>query len=64
MPCRCCEDVDLAPRRRVYGPPPWAGYWAWPVVGPTKAERREWLQAHKKRLQERLADIDEELSKS
>lgn len=64
MPCRCCADVvESAPGGRVYGPPPWAGYGDWPVVGPTKAERREWLEAHKKRLQERLSDVDDELNK-
>jgi len=64
MPCWCCEEVvEPAFGRRVYGPPPWVGYGDWPMVGPTKAERREWLEAHEKRLQERLADIEDELNK-
>jgi hypothetical protein len=47
---------------RGYGPPPWARYWGWPFAGPTKAERKEWLEAFKKHLEERLAEVNEELS--
>ncbi len=65
MPCRCCWDiVEWAPGRYEYGPPPWAGYWGGPFAEPpTKAERKEWLEARRERLQERLADVDDELSK-
>ncbi len=65
MPCCCCADVtEFAPRERGYGPPPWAGYWGGPFAEPpTKAERKEWLEARRKRLQERLADVDDELGK-
>lgn len=60
----CWHEPEFAPGpmrgwMRGYGPPPWA--WCW--YGPTKAERKEWLEALKKRLEERLADINEELSK-
>jgi len=64
MWCRCCGDVPVfAPRGREYGPPPWAWRWGSPFWEPTKAERREWLEAYKKRLQEHLTDVDDELSK-
>jgi hypothetical protein len=39
-----------------------AGGWSC-AEPPTKAERKEWLEARKRRLQERLADTDEELGK-
>ncbi len=57
----------------VFGVPPWAWHvgvgvgWAggvdfiWPF-GPTKAQRREWLEAFKKHLEEVLAEVNEELS--
>jgi len=48
---------------RAFGPPPWAWRWSWPFAGPTKAERKEWLEALKKHLEERLAEVNEELSK-
>lgn len=34
------------------------GYGFW---GPTKPERKEWLEAFKKHLEERLAEVNEEL---
>jgi hypothetical protein len=70
--CRCCWDwqPEFALRERAYAPP-WAGRWwgqggprfGWPDAGPTKTERKEWLEALKKHLEERVADINEELSK-
>lgn len=66
---RCCwGEPEFAPGpmrgwMRGYGPPPWAWRWGWPFAGPTKAERKEWLEAFKKHLEERLADVNEELSK-
>ncbi len=57
-------------RGRGYGPPPWAGRgwetgpgFGWPFGGPTKAERKESLEAFKKHLEERLADVNDELGK-
>ncbi len=63
--CRCCADVvEFATRERGYGPPPWAGCRGGSFAEPpTKAERKEWLEARRKRLQERLADVDDELNK-
>jgi len=66
---RCCWDEPKFASGaghgwgRAYGPPPWAWRWGWPFAGPTKAERKEWLEAFKKHLEERLADVNEELSK-
>jgi hypothetical protein len=34
----------------------------WPF-GPTKAQRRKWLEAFKQHLEEVLAEVNEELSK-
>lgn len=64
----CWDDPRFAPRpmrgwMRGYGPPPWAWHWGWPFAGPTKTERKEWLEAFKKHLEERLAEVNEELSK-
>lgn len=39
------------------------GY-GWHLGGPTKTERREWLEALKKHLEERLAEVEEELTKT
>lgn len=64
MSCRCCGEIsESASGGREYGPPAWAGRWDWLLGEPTKGERREWLEAYKKRLQERLADVDDELNK-
>lgn len=72
----CCQPEPVHHERhgwgRGYGPPPWAWRWAWeggpyagwPFAGPTRAERKEWLEALKKHLEERLADVNEELSKA
>lgn len=58
----------------VFSGPPWAWHvgvgmgWTsemgfiWPF-GPTKAQRRRWLEAFKQHLEELLADVNEELSK-
>jgi len=66
----CCywgePEFSPGPMRRwgrAFGPPPWAWRWSWPFAGPTKAERKEWLEALKKHLEERLAEVNEELSK-
>jgi hypothetical protein len=64
MPCWCCADISEFALERRYGPPPWAGCWGGPFAEPpTKAEHKDWLEARRKRLQERLADVDDELSK-
>lgn len=64
MWCSCCAEVPaFVPRGRAYGPSPWAWRWGSPFWEPTKAERREWLEAYKKRLQEQLADVDDDLGK-
>ena len=34
---------------------------AWGFGGPTKAERKEWLEELRKRLEERLSDVTEEI---
>jgi len=71
--CYCCDEPAAVHHGRHgwgrgYGPPPWAWeggpYFGWPFAGPTKAERKEWLEALKKHLEERLADVSEELSKA
>ena len=53
--------------RKPYGPPPWweeeAPRWGWWWGGPTKSERKEWLEALKKHLEERLEEVNEELKK-
>lgn len=72
----CCDEPEFAywrhwEGRRHFGPPPWAPRWGWergqgfgwPFAGPTKAERKEWLKAFKQHLEERLADVNEELEK-
>jgi|YNPNPStandDraft_1061719.scaffolds.fasta_scaffold29528_2 hypothetical protein len=68
----CCDDMpEWAERRaRRWGasfPPPWAGSgYGWefgPMWQPGKAERKEWLEALKKHLEARLADVNEELGK-
>lgn len=72
----CCGEPEFTPGvgrgwGRGYGPPPWAWprwgesgpRWGWPFAGPTKAERKEWLEAFKKHLEGRLADVNEELGK-
>lgn len=60
----CWDEPRFAPGpMRGYGPPPWAWHWGWPFAGPTKTERKEWLEAFKKHLEERLAEVNEELSK-
>jgi hypothetical protein len=64
MTCPCCEWGPAAgPWSRVHAPPPWA--WAgWgPWAGPSKTEQKEWLEHMKRRLEERLREIDEELSR-
>jgi hypothetical protein len=37
------------------------GGFGWDYGGPTKAERKEWLEAFKKHLEERLSDVNEEI---
>jgi len=59
----CCGGPEQAFRSGVYGPPPWAHRWGRWYGWPTKAERKEWLEEHKKRLQEELSDVEEELGK-
>ncbi len=74
----CCDEPEFAhgrhrEGRRHFGPPPWAsrGGWGseggprfgWPFAGPTKAERKGWLETFKQHLEERLADVNEELEK-
>ena len=39
------------------------GGFGWSYGGPTKAERKEWLEGFKKHLEERLSDVNEELGK-
>ncbi len=38
------------------------GGMGWSYGGPTKAERKEWLEGFKKHLEERLSDVNEELA--
>lgn len=45
-----------------YGPPPSARF-GWGGFGPTKAERKERLESFKKHLEERLAEVAEELGR-
>jgi ABC-type transporter lipoprotein component MlaA len=72
----CCDEPAFAYGRRWrgrhhYGPPFWAARWGWeggphfdwPFAGPSKAERKEWLEAFKQHLEERLAEVNEELEK-
>ena len=60
--------------RKPYGPPPWSPWqeveetphpprWGWWWGGPTKSERKGWLEALKKHLEERLEEVNEELKK-
>jgi len=38
------------------------GGFGWAYGGPTKAERKEWLEEFKKHLEERLSDVNEEIA--
>ncbi len=55
--------------RKPYGPPPWweeeapHPHWGWYWGGPTKSERKRWLEELKKHLEERLEEVNEELKK-
>ena len=59
--------------RKAYGHPPWSPWhgaeetphprWGWSWGGPAKSERKEWLEALKKHLEERLDEVNEELKK-
>ncbi|MCL5951925.1 MAG: hypothetical protein M1132_09420 [Chloroflexi bacterium] len=69
----CCEEETDSEERRGrrwgagYGPPPWAGSgYGWgfgPTWMPGPAERKETLEALKKHLEARLADVNAELGK-
>ena len=71
----CCGEREFAHAERGwgrgYGPPPWAGWedwergarYGWRYAEPTKAERKDALEAFKKHLEERLADVNDELGK-
>lgn len=66
--CQCYADEPGPAHERSwahghrYGPPPWARFW-WGGYGPTKTERKESLEAFKKHLEERLAEVAEELGR-
>lgn len=66
--CRCCSGSPAGPegeafRGRMCGPAPWAPRWRHGYERPTKAERKEWLEEQKRRLQEELSEVDDELGK-
>ncbi len=46
-----------------YGPPPWMWSRGSGEYGPTKSEHKEDLEALKKHLEERLAEVNEALGK-
>jgi hypothetical protein len=60
--CGCCDPREVF-RGGAYGPSPWSRQWGRWWGRPTKAERKEWLEVHKKQLQEELSDVEEELGK-
>lgn len=65
----CCYGPGLAAGwkrewERGYGPPPrtcWEPSWGLRSDWPTRTEYKERLEAFRKHLEDRLADIDEEL---
>jgi len=57
----CCGTPEEVFRGGMYGPSPWTRRWGHWLGRPTKAERKEWLEVHKKRLQEELTDVEEQL---
>ena len=40
-----------------------APHLGWLYGGPTKSERKEWLEGFKKHLEERLSEVNEDLGK-